>query len=67
MTTSKLNQTGVESFPFAGYYYAQVKIKDNSEITLTSLFSNELDVILKKHFPNIPITYNKTFYPFINQ
>ncbi|MNS23518.1 hypothetical protein D3C72_553350 [compost metagenome] len=66
MTTSRYNQSGYKSFPFSGYYYARIKTKDGSEITLTSLFSTKLDIILKKHFYNVPITYDKTFYPIIN-
>lgn len=66
MTTSRYNQSGYKSFPFSNYYYARIKIKDDSQIILTSLFSSELETILKKYFPNVPTTYDKTFYPIIN-
>lgn len=66
MTTSRYNQSGYKSFPFSGYYYARIKIKDDSEVILTSLFSTELDIILKKYLPNVTMTYDKTLYPIIN-
>lgn len=66
MTTSRYNQSGYKSFPFSGYYYARIKIKDGSEIILTSLFSSELDSLLEHYFPNVPKVYGKTFYPILH-
>lgn len=65
MTGYKLNVTGYKSLPFADYYYARIKLKDNSELILTCLFSSDLENIFNNYFPNIRIVKNNTFYPFI--
>lgn len=65
MTANKLNETGFQSLPFVDYYYASIKVKNESEIVLSCLLSSELENILIQYLPNISIKKAKKFYPLI--
>lgn len=57
--------TGYGALPYKNYFYAKIKLADESFFIITSLYSSKIDEILKENFKDVKITTNKVFYPMI--
>ncbi|MCV9930948.1 hypothetical protein OIU80_01505 [Flavobacterium sp. LS1R47] len=66
--TFRLNgskDTSNGTLAYSKYYYAKIKLLDESFFIITSLYSSKIDTILEENFKDVKITKEKVFYPMI--
>ena len=65
MTANEMKQSGLRHFPFEGYHFAKIVLKNGQELLITSLFSNNLGFLITKNLEGIPYLINKRFFPTV--
>jgi len=66
MSANEIQQSGLRHFPFEGYHFARFFLKDDENFTITSLYSNNLNLLIKNNIKNVKIEIIEVFYPLIN-
>lgn len=66
-TPNRLKDTATRSFPFEDYHLVKIQLKNGTEITLTSLFSHNLDKQIQKYFKDVTIDKISSLFPLIRK
>lgn len=56
----------VSKFPFDQYFYIRLERLDGTLFYLSSLYTDQLNEVFERFYPDLNLQYKSTFYPNIN-
>ena len=65
MTANEIQQSGLRHFPFEGYHFVRFFLSEEESFTISSLYSTNLNYIVKNSIKDVKIEIIKIFYPII--